>query len=78
MLLLLLQTKSRTLSPVLKHAVTYGMDSVNGKINSGCLTLKVRNDLFSRGILGKTSKEFVKAMPDGDVANLSLKYIFKK
>ena len=51
MMLFLIQTKSRTLSPVLKHASTYGMDSVSGKMNSGCLILKVRNDLFSQGTL---------------------------
>ena len=55
MMLFLIQTKSRTLSPcllVLKHASTYGMDSVSGKMNSGCLILKVRNYLFSQGTLG--------------------------
>lgn len=37
----------RTLPPVLKPVSIYGMDSVNGKMNSGRHFLKVGTDLLS-------------------------------
>lgn len=42
-LLFLVQTNLKDLAPVLKPASICGMDSVNGKTNSGCLILKVGN-----------------------------------
>ena len=41
-----MQINLKALSPVLKPASIYGMDSVNGKRSSGCHILKVRNNLL--------------------------------
>ena len=43
--LFLMQTSSKNLTPVRKPVSIYGMDSVNGKITSGCHILKVGNNL---------------------------------
>ena len=45
-LLFLMQTDLKDLPPVLKPASIYGMDSGNGKKNSGCHILKVGNYFF--------------------------------
>ena len=40
-LLFFMQTNLKNLTPVRKPASIYGMDSVNGKMSSGCLIFKV-------------------------------------
>lgn len=44
-ILFTVQTNLRTFPPVLKPAIIYGMDLVNGKMRSGCHILKVVYDL---------------------------------